>query len=808
MKNNILQLLTNSDITILTSKSLFYKTEKFLDQTKHCSNIDILLTELCQTIVANLDDLTYNEKQFTDHNTCFLLETADKKYTFAFKLGYQVSKDLKPFDIIFFDYKQLEDNNSLRIDEYVKLNPSIKIIIRKQVFKTKPFDFNKLYLISNVSGINLPRLSKEQKEIVETIDKNILVQGVAGSGKTNVCIDKIIFTASKNYSGKTLYTTFSHGLLVDTKLKVELYKKDLEKILDNYRNNKIKFLDSDHKKALENRLGIYFFSEDDNDIFKKIEKIIDYLTNKVDYLLIEDIYKQYIPSPKIFVGEDYFVNTYSKNLANHQIAKAFNKLSTYSKEIIFKEIYGMIQGSYNLDTDKYKLSLEEYIAKRENSLPKEVAETIYQISLDYEKHCKANSLMDNNLASYELLSVIPKDFSYSLSIIDEVQDYTQINLNLLKKLSLKLFCVGDALQMINPSYFNFGYLKNLMYEKDLVDVKVLKSNYRSTEKITEIITNLGEINKAEFGTHNFVVDGECVESGINTTALFLQDGNLARTLSTSGFEDITIVVSSNSEKKELQKIIKQQEVLTVSEIKGLERNNIVAYNLLSSNSDKWRTLKLNKVNHKVADENSMYRYYYNLFYVGLSRAKQNLIVLETINIEQFSNFLKTNFDNLDLKGTMRVLNGIISKADFTQNELQSRVEQFIKLEQYDNARFAANKIKSDAERLSALRSIEISEKYIRKGEHREAGIKFWEYGMLDKAKEQFTLSHDTILNELIDMCSSNSGSDLNIDIVNYFDVVEDNQVAQEFIVETVKKDIANLKSSFSKIKENFKKGRK
>ncbi len=138
----------------------------------------------------------------------------------------------------------------------------------------------------------------------------------------------------------------------------------------------------------------------------------------------------------------------------------------------------------------------------------------------------------------------------------------------------------------------------------------------------------------------------------------------------------------------------------------------------------------------------------------------------------------------------------------------SRVKEFIKLEQYDNARFAANKIKDDASRLSALRTIEIAEKYIRTSQHREAGIKFWEYGMLKEAKEQFTLSKDTILNELIDMCASNSSNDLNIDIVNYFDLVKDNAIAQAFIVETVKKDVSNLKNSFNKIKENFKKGRK
>ena len=136
------------------------------------------------------------------------------------------------------------------------------------------------------------------------------------------------------------------------------------------------------------------------------------------------------------------------------------------------------------------MPLDKYIENRQNSFSRVECETIYQIALDYKKHCEKYKLLDNNLASKRLIEKIDRDFEYSLSIIDEVQDYTQANLSLFKKLSLKLFCVGDAQQMINPSYFNFGYLKNLLFEKDLTEVKELKQNFRNTVKIAEIIDSL------------------------------------------------------------------------------------------------------------------------------------------------------------------------------------------------------------------------------------------------------------------------------------------------------------------------------
>lgn len=805
MKDNFLQIKIDTKKVILSSTSLFYKTENFIKETRYVSNIDYLLSRLAQTILVECKSISDGRLGL---NYVYSVQTIDKLFTLNFVFGCQLGDRYNPQDIIFCGYLESgESRLSIKVDEYVKSKGDILASIKKIKANIDLCDFVKLYQLSMVSGVNLPRLTKTQSEIVEVVDKNVLVQGVAGSGKTNICIDKIIFTACKNYKGKILYTTFSRGLLADTKLKVEMYKKDLEEILDAGRNNNIIFLDGNHKKALENRLGIYFFSDDDNEIFNKIEKIISYLDNKVDYMLIEDIYREKTGKEVSFVGQDYFINVYSKNLTNHQIEKHFVKLEKYSKEIIYKEIYGMIYGHYDLDTRPQVMKLDEYIEARKSSFSRSECESVYQIAVDYYKYLMDKNLIDNNIATREILDSI-NDFEYSLSIIDEVQDYTEVNLCLFKKLSLKLFCVGDALQMINPSYFNFGYLKNLIYEKGLTEIKELKYNYRNTAKIEKIIDALSDINRETFGTHNFIVKGESVDSGLKTTAIYLKAKDFATRIARMGYDNFTFVVSSAKEKEELKKVISNQEVLTVSEIKGLERRTIVAYNVLSSNIDKWEALSRIKVNHKEADENSVYRYYYNLFYVALSRAKQNIFVVEGEKIKGFENFFSENFDCLDTQSAINVLNDIVSKVEFTQLEVEDRVNEFIRLEQYDNARFMADKIKDDSRRIDSQRRIDVSEKYIRVGRYRDAGIKLWEYGMLDDAKVQFTLSGDAILIELIDKCSSGNNKDLNIDIVKYYDDIKGNSVARDFVLETVKKDISKLKSEFVDIKDRFKRSRK
>ena len=102
------------------------------------------------------------------------------------------------------------------------------------------------------------------------------------------------------------------------------------------------------------------------------------------------------------------------------------------------------------------------------------------------------------------------------------------------------------------------------------------------------------------------------------------------------------------------------------------------------------------------------------------------------------------------------------------DEVIERITQFINLEQYDNARFAANKLTDDAERQYQLQRIDINEKYIRRGKYREAGIAYWELGRTQEAKEQFKLSKDDILIELVDACSIDDNKGLDIDILQFY----------------------------------------
>ena len=406
---------------------------------------------------------------------------------------------------------------------------------------------------------------------------------------------------------------------------------------------------------------------------------------------------------------------------------------------------------------------------------------------------KRQGYTDNNRMSREILSKVTSP-KYSVGVIDEVQDFTQVNLCLIKVLCRKLFCVGDALQMINPSYFNFGYLKRLMYG-DITGVSELKHNYRSTEQIERIAEKLGEMNINRFGTHSFVLKGESVPSSLPSEAVFVRDKSFIYSLGEKRFENLTVVVGSQSKKEKLKKALGKTEILTVAEAKGLERNTVILADVLTDNADKWRYLHEMSLNRKTADENSVFRYYFNLFYVGISRARQYLVVAESDYPKFFDKLFDECFDRRNKDSALAFLRAIAGRIEIDDDEFTERIEKFCSLEQYENARSTADRLSSEKLRADKLIYISVHERYLRYGKFREAGVEYWRHGMDREAREMFTRSGDEKLFPLMDACLK-GGSALDPEIVKFYPLVEDNDVAKSIIVETLRSDCTEILSGF------------
>lgn len=800
--NYKLKINIETDSVILSSKYEIFKTQDFINITKNLIGVDYFLSKIAEGIIKNSRSIVDGLTNLSD--TIFKVEDSRREHTFYVRLIQEeyLTK------IVFVEYRGKDKEirrNDRRFLHYTKLYSSFEVIIYVGEKRLDIKEFSKLYSLTNNDEVNFPFLSKEQKAIVEKEDENVLIQGVAGSGKTNICINKIVYSASRNYLGKVLYTTFSRGLLLDTQSKINIFVSNIKAFLAQYDSGKVVFMDNDYKLALENKLGVYLNSNDSKEhLIEKLKEIILFLETKVEYRLLEDFYTLYIDNNAKFGGEYYFSHNYVTDIKNHQLKGKLSRLNNLSIEVVYKEIYGMIMGCHNENDSIKIMSLDEYVDKRKDSFNKSDCEIIYSLATDYYNHLKANNIIDTNIISRELLLIAEELPKYSLAIIDEVQDLTEINLYLIKQLTVKIFAVGDALQMINPSFFSFSFLKRLMFTKDIVTVKELAHNYRNSKKIVEIIDELSKINTKYFGTHSFVIKGKCVDESHKTQAIYVKDKDFLSRVAKDNFDGISIIVSNLEQKNQLRKVLKRQEILTVSEVKGLERDTVIMYNVLSSNSDKWNALDRNIINRKIADENSVYRYYFNLFYVGATRAKNNLYVVEEKRLDSFAKFFDSVFDNLSSSNAISCLEQVASKIAVEQDDLVARISEFVKLEQYDNARFTLSKIMDNDVKYFEETRIDISEQYIRHGQLRDAGIAYWQKGFVDEAKKMFELSGDKSLIDLVEASTQNSQISLNIDIVEFYPKVMGSPQAKDLILKAIADDLSNLKKNQQEIKQKLK----
>lgn len=767
----------------LSSETAVFKTESFISQTRKVLAIDEFVSRTAEGIL---------KAGISVPDGCYSAHTEDGLFTLF--ICKRVTSDEEELVFYKFINANSEEGGVERgLKNYLVQRNYVPMILRETDDKIYENDLLRLYIVSGADGaVNFPNLSETQLRIVRTEDANMLVQGVAGSGKTNVCVEKIVYCACRNYRGRVLYTTFSRGLLSETRERVELFCKNISDLVTAYDEGNIVFLDEGHKNAIEKKLGVLFSVDEDGEIFSSLRRISAFLKEKVDYFLIEDLYarrfdRQPVASESVFMGEYLSKKSF-------RLAGALDRIKNISPEIVYKEIYGMIYGKYEPDAPKPMLSKEEYIEARSDSFTPRECEIIYSVALDYGEFLMRNGYTDNNFMSRAILdeSASPE---YSVGVIDEVQDFTQVNLCLIKQLCRKMFCVGDALQMINPSYFNFGYLKRIMYG-DVTGVSELKHNYRSTQRIEKIAEKLGEMNISRFGTHSFVLKGESVPSSVSSEAIFVKDKNFVSALGDRRFENLTVIVGSLKKKNKLKSVLGNMEILTVAEAKGLERNTVILVDVLSDNSDKWRYLSEMTLNRKTADENSVFRYYFNLFYVGISRARQNLFVVEADYPKFFDRLFDECFEWKTRERAIASLRDIAGKLEIGDDEFTERIEQFCTLEQYDNARNAAGRLSSEALRTKELAYISVHEKYLRYGKFRDAGVEYWRHGLEPEARDMFERSGDIELLRLMDACAQKGSGALDPEIVRFYSLVEGNDLAKELIIDTLDNDCKDISAAF------------
>lgn len=613
-------------------------------------------------------------------------------------LGRKLDGELGPLeDFLLYDR---EDNN---IDNS-KVRTALNQELDKQIMKAIPLSYvkkdellEKMYEIDNRS---MYRLSENQ-QLALIAEGPLFIRGSAGSGKTLVAISK----ALKNAHEKTLQGYFTYTPLLTDNAK-QLYNK--------YANmkgikGKVSFNTMNEYFIKELKLSAFqhfTFANFANWMYKNQYRANYKWMSNLDVVQIWTEIRGLI---KGYIGRDYYriltidnnSNIINRNelrtlVANEVLIKAPNS-STIYYILNSSELYRRYQGTklheHLLNNDVNTAIIDEYsyvealvsgyspFDKKTRKKLLNFVNNIYQPYL--EKH---NYYDDNDLARMLIKKISKgegKKFDYV--IIDEVQDLTEMQIISLTKLVNNynnILMAGDNSQVINPTFFKSGrtglIFRNI-HNVTLNTSMQLNENFRNSEEIVKVIQRLLEIRQSKLGKYSDDIEEKYVD-------LFKDDGlaffvKLDEKIMNKEIglwidvPKVAVIVSNEETKTKLKRkfnIIGETNIFTVHEIKGQEFSKIITYNIISDYQKHWDHIMDGKVN-RGGDLVTEYKYYFNLFYVAITRGRDNIFVYEKNSNSKIINSIIDILQLVDFN-TKGVLD--VSDLDTKQNTIQQANQYF------------------------------------------------------------------------------------------------------------------------------------
>ena len=333
--------------------------------------------------------------------------------------------------------------------------------------------------------------AEQNKVIRNTDDKNLIVQGIAGSGKTSVALHRIAFLLYKIDNLK------SNNVLIFSPNKV--FSEYISNVLpelgeDNTMQTTINdFLDMEIKEfkkvetftdfiersySEKNDFDFIKYKQSDK-VYLDIDKYIDNITNKLKFIddLFTRDYSYTIDELNYMLKDRYSkfpISERIKFMADKISENNFNGSLGKSKKIM-KDLYDRLNIKLNLLDTYIDFFISEYSDIRRD--------------ISYIKNNK-NIINYDDACLYVYMKCKLFGYNYNTYIkeivIDEAQDYSLGQIKLISKIfkNASYTILGDVNQTINP-YYKYDSLEDLCNILPSSKYIELTKTYRSTEEIIE-----------------------------------------------------------------------------------------------------------------------------------------------------------------------------------------------------------------------------------------------------------------------------------------------------------------------------------
>ncbi|MBO5352461.1 MAG: UvrD-helicase domain-containing protein [Lachnospiraceae bacterium] len=509
------------------------------------------------------------------------------------------------------------------------------------------------------------KLSPDQEEILGKFLKNpcpTLILGGAGTGKTLLSLHLLNDYFSELDDTRCAYFTQSEALLNKAKNEYEsISGKKPENNLYFYDINEfcIGLLEKlgqpvDRKKFVKTPMFQRFYRE-----HQEVQKLCKKLRlSEMDlWTEIRGVIKGSMTSDwkrTKMLGQDNFDGKVIKELEEKgfiqrgkekkqfQLSKQKEKcpaeILSESARVRYKEMVQYYQGVDNeaveLEEERYFLLSEEQTMVERDKRP-EVYRMYqkYKDWLDFFGYFDENDLIRKTRSVMEQCHVLGTE-QFQFMVVDEVQDYTELQIYFLHELAEDknyLIYAGDRNQIINPTLFDERKLA-ILYQNRL-QTEYLQQNFRCQKEVVALGNALSEMRRRKIASKKKEAQESSEKPGPAVMKLEYSEENLRKILlELLKYPGVAVLVPDEGTKQSLIDFIGRESyekadnriVYYISEIKGMEYRYVLCVNMVSRYSMVWKQI----IESNEARRNTRYRYFFNLLYVAITRAKDYLCLLE------------------------------------------------------------------------------------------------------------------------------------------------------------------------------------
>ena len=294
------------------------------------------------------------------------------------------------------------------------------------------------------------------------------------------------------------------------------------------------------------------------------------------------------------------------------------------------------------DPNITSLTFSEYmnLSEEDSSMNISQRQYVWAIFELYEKHLSQAGLYDEN----DLVRLMYKEGNlpkFDLVVVDEVQDYTELQIYFLKDICTSrhnLIFAGDSNQNINPALFREARLQALFRNNSggtSLNTVHLTQNFRCTQQIVDTANVLSSLRRQAIGSKSIELEQpeKAMRKGHEPYRLNADPRNVRDIfVEALKYPRTAILVPDHAAKQQVINIIGEDVyndaiapcVFTVAEIKGMEYTYVICYNLIGKYAAIWEDMfRDNYRTHR-----TLSRYYFNLLYVAITRSQQHLCFID------------------------------------------------------------------------------------------------------------------------------------------------------------------------------------